>query len=94
MLCVCKWLHTSFQLPLNPVLHRYHSLPVDGAVHLGAKGPGGGGLSSISQHIMDEWQTRKYKEIRIKNLSYDKWDSVRKEVMLKGLRNKFDQKQT
>lgn len=43
------------------------------------------------QHIMDEWAPKRYKDIRIRNLNYDKWDATRQAIMMTGLRRKFEQ---
>lgn len=43
------------------------------------------------QNIMDERSSSRYKEIKIKNLNYDRWNSCRPQVLMIALEAKFKQ---
>ena len=43
------------------------------------------------QNIMDERASSRYKDIKIKNLSYDRWNAIRSQHLMAGLDAKFAQ---
>lgn len=43
------------------------------------------------QNVMDEKSCVRYKDIKITNVNYDKWNAVRFQVLIEGLEAKFRQ---
>lgn len=43
------------------------------------------------QHIMEESTPRKYLDIKIRNINYDKWDQIAEATIMRGLMKKFEQ---